>query len=83
MGKILKWIGIVLGGLIGLIVLLVLGLYFAGNGRMTKAYDIQPEAVTIPADAAAIEQGRRWARTTLMLYLGTSEISTMVVTTAK
>ena len=61
MGKILKWIGIVLGGLIVLIVALVLGLYFVGNGRMTKKYDIQPEAVTIPTDSAAIERGQHLA----------------------
>ncbi len=59
--KIFKWVGIVLGGLIGLIALLAVGLYFAGNARATKEYDIQPEAVTIPTDAAAIEQGQRWA----------------------
>ncbi|MBM3179250.1 MAG: cytochrome c [Chloroflexi bacterium] len=62
MKKIFKWIGVVLGGLIGLIVLLAIGLYFVGNARMNKTYNIQPEAVTIPTDEGSIERGQRWAR---------------------
>jgi mono/diheme cytochrome c family protein len=61
MKKVVKWIGVVLGSLVGLIILLLIVLYFVGNARMTKMYAIQPEAVTIPTDAAAIEQGQRWA----------------------
>lgn len=61
MKKVFKWIGIVLGGLIGLIVLLVVALYFMGNARMTKLYEVEPEVVTIPTNAAAIEAGQRWA----------------------
>lgn len=59
MNKVLKRIGIVLGGLIGLIVLAVLGLSFRANVRLNKTYHIQPEAVTIPADADAIAEGER------------------------
>jgi mono/diheme cytochrome c family protein len=61
MKKILKWIGIVLGGLIGLIALVVVVLYFVGNARISRAYDIQPETVIVPTDAEAIERGRHLA----------------------
>ncbi len=61
MKKVFKWMGIVVGGLIGLIALVVIVLYFVGNARMSRAYDVQPEVVTIPTDAGAIEEGRRWA----------------------
>jgi mono/diheme cytochrome c family protein len=61
MKKVLKRIGIVLGGLIGVIILAVLGLSFRANARLTKTYQIQPEAVTIPADADAIAEGERLA----------------------
>lgn len=61
MKKVFKWMGIVVGGLIGVIALLVIVLYFVGNARMSRAYDVQPEVVTIPTDAAAIERGRHLA----------------------
>ncbi len=57
--KILKWTGIVLGGLIALAALFVLALYFKGNARLTKHYRIQPETVNIPTDTAAIQEGQR------------------------
>jgi len=59
--KILKWIGIVLGGLIILAAVLVGVLYAMANARLTKKYDVQVESVVIPTDQAAIEQGKKWA----------------------
>ena len=43
MKKALKWIGIVLGGLVGLLVLAAVVLYAIGSSRLNKTYDIQPE----------------------------------------
>ena len=59
--KIFKWIGIVLGGLIIVAVVLVGVLYAMANSRLTKKYDVQPEAVAIPTDQASLEQGNKWA----------------------
>jgi len=59
--KVFKWTGIVVGALVGLSAVLVIVLYFMGNARLTKMYIIQPEVLTIPADAAAIERGKQWA----------------------
>ncbi len=59
--KVLKWVGIVLGGLIGVIVIAVVVLYFVGGSRVNRTYDIQPEAVAIPTDAASIERGQHLA----------------------
>jgi mono/diheme cytochrome c family protein len=61
MKKVFKWIGIVLGGLIGVIILAVLGLSFRANARLNKTYQIQPETVSIPADSYAIAEGERLA----------------------
>lgn len=61
MKKVLKWIGIVLGGLVFLIVLAVAGLYVSFTMRLDKTYSIQPAALAIPQDPAAIERGKRWA----------------------
>ena len=58
MKKALKWIGIVLGGLVGLLVLAAVVLYAIGSSRLNKTYDIQPEAITVPTDEAAIARGR-------------------------
>jgi cytochrome c553 len=58
MKKVLKWVGIVLGGLVALLVVAAVVLYILGSGRLNKTYDIQPEAITIPTDEAAIARGR-------------------------
>ena len=55
--KVLKWAGIVLGGLIALIIITVVVVYFVVGGRLNKAYDIQPATVAIPADAPSEASG--------------------------
>ncbi len=59
--KLFKWVGIGLGGLIGVLALLIVSLYLMGNARASKLYSIQAEDIAIPNDAAALEQGQRWA----------------------
>lgn len=61
MRKLLKWIGIILGGLIGLIVLAAIGLYVSVNLRLSKIYTIRPETVAIPTDAPSVARGQHWA----------------------
>src|SRR5512138_3919275 len=60
--KILKWIGIVLGSLVGLIVLAFVALYVVGtikwNHLREKDYDVPVEKITIPTDQASIERGK-------------------------
>lgn len=59
MKKIIKWIGIGIGGLFVLLVLVVLGLSWRASVRLDRTYTITPEAVVIPTDTAAIEEGGR------------------------
>ncbi|MCL4296669.1 MAG: c-type cytochrome [Anaerolineae bacterium] len=59
MKKVLKWLGIILGGLAGLILLALVGVYFMSESRLNKTYDVQPERVTVPTDAAAVAEGKR------------------------
>jgi mono/diheme cytochrome c family protein len=62
--KILKWIGILLGSLVGLVVLAVVILYVAGGviwNRTYENYDVSVEAVPIPTGEAAIFDGRHIA----------------------
>lgn len=60
MKKVLKWIGIVLGGLVVLIILIVAGLYISASMRLNKTYNISVETVKVPNDPSAIARGKRW-----------------------
>lgn len=58
MKKVLKWVGIVLGGLVALLVAAAVVVYILGSVRINKTYNIQPVAIAIPADEAAIARGK-------------------------
>ncbi len=63
MKKIFKWIGVVLGSLVGLILIVALTLFLMGNARLHKTYDFPPSHLTIPTDAASIAHGQHIAET--------------------
>jgi mono/diheme cytochrome c family protein len=48
MRKVLKWIGIVFGGLLALIVIALAATYIIAGERINKNYDISPEQFDIP-----------------------------------
>jgi mono/diheme cytochrome c family protein len=58
MKKIMKWLGIVLGSIGGLLVILMLGLYFKTESQTNKIYDVKVESIEIPTDAESIERGK-------------------------
>ena len=58
MKKIFKWIGIVLGSLIGLILIAGGVLFLMGNARLNKTYDFPPSDITLPTDEASLEFGK-------------------------
>jgi mono/diheme cytochrome c family protein len=58
MKKILKWVGIVLGGLAGLVVIALIAIYAMSQSRLTHVYKVTEEVVVIPTDAASIENGK-------------------------
>lgn len=61
MRTVLKWVGIVVVGLLIVIIVLNVGVYFASNGRINKTYAIEPESITINDDADAIAHGEHIA----------------------
>jgi mono/diheme cytochrome c family protein len=61
MKKILKLVGIVLGGLIGLLVIAVIFMIVSTNNRLNKQYTVTAETITIPTDEAGIANGAHWA----------------------
>jgi cytochrome c553 len=63
MRRVLKWVGIGLGVLLGVLVILGIVLYFIGTSRLNKTYHVEAEAITIPTDAASLSRGEYLAKT--------------------
>ena len=61
MRRALKWAGIVLGGLVGLVVLAAVGIYVFAEVRLNRAYATPPLSLSVPTDSAAVARGRHWA----------------------
>lgn len=61
MRRILRWVGIVVAGLLGLIVLAFIGLSVAGATRINRTYEVAVEPLDIPSDQAAVDRGRHIA----------------------
>lgn len=59
MKRMIKWAGRIVGGLLGLLLLAVLGLYLLSGQRLNKTYALQPTAVTIFTGADAVAEGER------------------------
>lgn len=62
MRKVLKWVGIVLGALVGLIVLAAISAVVATTLKLNKNYDVTVEAVPIPDDEASLGRGEHLVR---------------------
>lgn len=54
---ILKWSGIVVGALLGLLLVAVVVLSVIGASRLNKMRDVQVEAIAVPHDEAALARG--------------------------
>ncbi|MCJ7659844.1 MAG: cytochrome c [Anaerolineales bacterium] len=63
MKKLLKWIGILLAVLIGLLIVALAAAFVTSNSRANRTYGIQVESVTISTDAEIVERGRHLAVT--------------------
>jgi mono/diheme cytochrome c family protein len=61
MRKALKWVGVVLGALVGVVILALAAIYILSGVRFNKTYNVTVEPVTVPTDAASIEEGHRLA----------------------
>ncbi len=57
MKRVLKWIGIGLLVLVGIIVVGGIVLNFTGKSRMNNAPEVATKPVTVPTDAAAVARG--------------------------
>ncbi|HRQ41541.1 MAG TPA: c-type cytochrome [Chloroflexota bacterium] len=57
MKKVLKWIGIIFAGLVGLVVVAAVVGYVTASSKINQSYDVPVTAVVIPDDEAAIDRG--------------------------
>lgn len=62
MKKTLKWIGIILAGLAGLIVVAAIILFAVASSKLRRTYDVGETAVTIPTDEASLARGEHLVR---------------------
>lgn len=60
MKKILKWTAIVLVSIVALVGIIVFGLVFSTNARLSKTYTIPAETIAIPTDSATLAFGERY-----------------------
>jgi mono/diheme cytochrome c family protein len=61
MKKLLKWIGIILGVLIVIVIAAVLYLGNKADKMMSQKFNVTPPVFTIPADSASIAYGEKFA----------------------
>lgn len=63
MKKVLKWIGVTLAGLVGLVIVAALAGFVAASSKINQSYEVPVSAVAIPDDEAAIARGEHlvWA----------------------
>jgi mono/diheme cytochrome c family protein len=59
MRSALKWVGVSVGILVGLLLAGVLVLYSLGQMRLNKIYEISVQTVAIPGDAESLAEGKR------------------------
>jgi mono/diheme cytochrome c family protein len=74
MKNIFKWIGIILGSVVGLILLLAATLFLIGSSRLNKSYQIPPDPIVVSGDPATVEHGRHLAET-LCTHCHTADFS--------
>lgn len=59
MRKILKWTGIVVGSLLGILLVALTAIYGLSMVRLQRSYTIPATTLTIPTDTAAVAEGKR------------------------
>ena len=60
MKRYLKWAGIAIGSILGLVIISAVVLMLVGGSRFNRTYDIPVTAVSVPTDSASIERGKHF-----------------------
>jgi cytochrome c553 len=61
MKKVLKWLGIALGGLVLVAAIFYAVVFFRTEARINKTYDVRLQALSLPTDSASLALGRHVA----------------------
>lgn len=59
MKLLLKWVGILLGLVLGLTIVAIIILYALGEARLRRVYIVPVERIVIPSDAESLSEGKR------------------------
>ncbi len=59
--RLLRWLGMALGAMLGLIVIAVAAIYLLSQYTLQKRYPLPQTAIVVPGDAASIAAGQRLA----------------------
>ncbi len=59
MKRVLKWAGIVVGGLVGIVLLLIAASFILSSSRINRTYTLPEESIVVEADAASLANGER------------------------
>ncbi len=59
MKKVLKWLAILLAGLVGIVLLVALVGYVMSERRLNRTYAVAGKTLVIPTDAASLAEGQR------------------------
>lgn len=63
MRPVFKWTGIVLASLVGLLLLVLVGVYGLSERRLRKTYEVDPGAIVFRSDPQTLARGRHIAET--------------------
>lgn len=63
MQRVLKWIGIGLGALVGLVLMAAGVLYLIGSARVNRTYEVEAAQLTLVTDSATLARGAHLVRT--------------------
>jgi mono/diheme cytochrome c family protein len=66
MSGFIKWVGIILGILLGLILVAIAFLYIVTDNRLNRRYDIQVETLVVPENEASIAHGEHLVKALLL-----------------
>jgi cytochrome c553 len=58
MGRFLKWLGILIGSILGMVILTAAVLVLVGGSKINRRFDIQTETLSIPSNEQVLARGR-------------------------
>jgi len=62
MKRVIKWVGVALAGLVGVIVLAIAAVYAVTSSRMSKVYTFNDSQLAVPTDSASIASGQHFVQ---------------------